>query len=121
MTTRARFQTPAPRGGVPLWSFRAKPKVNPDGFQTPAPRGGVPLANTIGERREQCLHVSNPCASGRCSSEQNRRPPKSRESRFQTPAPRGGVPLGGDVRDQDDLTCGFKPLRLGAVFLCLGG
>ena len=110
------FQTPAPRGGVPLdyyegigWSkpMRFKPLrlgavfLWPEGFsrhrhgimfQTPAPRGGVPLI--IYAERFSCIVV------------------------FQTPAPRGGVPL--EPTDWTFTTgeASFKPLRLGAVFLC---
>ena len=86
--------------------------------------------------------VSNPCASGRCSSGPPQRPQGPGKGEFQTPAPRGGVPLrllrgrwlhrrqvsnpcaSGRCSSDDiwhyfgDQPQCFKPLRLGAVFLC---
>ena len=62
-------------------------------FQTPAPRGGVPL---------------NPKYDVQLTG-----------TWFQTPAPRGGVPLkGAGYIFHSRNGQGFKPLRLGAVFLC---
>ena len=137
------FQTPAPRGGVPLAVQGAKPAPdqtvsNPCAsgrcssgelfyagcllvalFQTPAPRGGVPLLLL----RQLTVHtgvpVSNPCASGRCSSGQHVCTICGRRWKFQTPAPRGGVPLPARKAAHPRRWPCFKPLRLGAVFLCL--
>ena len=63
----------------------------PSSFQTPAPRGGVPL-----EGKGEDAIVS---------------------TKFQTPAPRGGVPLFQQITALAAYLAGFKPLRLGAVFL----
>ena len=138
------FQTPAPRGGVPLTPpVVATPKPTAP-FQTPAPRGGVPLARRRG-RPVAARPVSNPCASGRCSSGSHGRRTPDTSVWFQTPAPRGGVPLldgvyyyhEGVIKFQTPAprggvpllawpatlisrSKGFKPLRLGAVFLCRG-
>ena len=86
-------------------------------FQTPAPRGGVPLRSAHHRGHPGRRVVSNPCASGRCSSgwwfascsaaRVSFKPlrlgavflcwakgsARSRSCEFQTPAPRGGVPL----------------------------
>ena len=61
-------------------------------FQTPAPRGGVPLQPSANADHVPTQQVSNPCASGRCSS-------------------------GTTTVVQVDQFLSFKPLRLGAVFL----
>ncbi len=45
--------------GLPLRRFM---------FQTPAPRGGVPLPQVKNAKRTVLNMVSNPCASGPCSS-----------------------------------------------------
>ena len=134
------FQTPAPRGGVPL-NTRVMSTADPEEvsnpcasgrcssvgaaaesddlsgwFQTPAPRGGVPLV-CKGLSCATCFSVSNPCASGRCSSDKEIVSSNAIAAKFQTPAPRGGVPLAPRAPTRC-LPPGFKPLRLGAVFLC---
>ena len=85
-------------------------------FQTPAPRGGVPLGNEPSSA-DLGGSVSNPCASGRCSSVQGVGAQKLASSLFQTPAPRGGVPLIMAFGQRATEAASFKPLRLGAVFL----
>ena len=62
--------------------------------------------------------VSNPCASGRCSSARAEAHAYLDERMFQTPAPRGGVPLPNRKPFTRCDGGSFKPLRLGAVFLC---
>ena len=89
-------------------------------FQTPAPRGGVPL-DQKDPAKAAAVQVSNPCASGRCSSGSTLRRARRLAGRFQTPAPRGGVPLQGIISIDRPTPTGFKPLRLGAVFLCPQG
>jgi len=87
-------------------------------FQTPAPRGGVPLKVNRRNGRLGSGLVSNPCASGRCSSAAVNCLFAVGDLKFQTPAPRGGVPLGCQCQRAGGGQPGFKPLRLGAVFLC---
>ena len=86
------FQTPAPRGGVPLPNIMKEYKMNLSKFQTPAPRGGVPLEHRFDDTLKG-VDVSNPCASGRCSSVAGYATLLRCKEKFQTPAPRGGVPL----------------------------
>ena len=136
-----KFQTPAPRGGVPLKGDKANDPGASGKFQTPAPRGGVPLLDDRPpDRREEvrfkplrlgavflCFTaiatkrrpatVSNPCASGRCSSVLRWLWEADDRVVFQTPAPRGGVPLHRDTTHRKVPVACFKPLRLGAVFL----
>ena len=85
-------------------------------FQTPAPRGGVPLlilwllfAGVIG-------WVSNPCASGRCSSDARLQDRSRIPGRFK-PLRLGAVFLCASLGLETTPPWGFKPLRLGAVFL----
>ena len=61
------------------------------------------------------------CASGRCSSAGGHHRLCDWVARFQTPAPRGGVPLSCATLAAAATQTSFKPLRLGAVFLCFRG
>ena len=110
------FQTPAPRGGVPL-SGRCHQHVRPvQGFK-PLRLGAVFLCRLQQRRRLSQDLVSNPCASGRCSSVFRRTTFMLFLTLFQTPAPRGGVPLMATNFIGNPGLIRFKPLRLGAVFL----
>ena len=88
------FQTPAPRGGVPLPGEVLQPRPGGQRFK-PLRLGAVFLWDPYTLRETQFSLVSNPCASGRCSSEDIFRRGAVRGRKFQTPAPRGGVPLTG--------------------------
>ena len=88
-----KFQTPAPRGGVPL-SPGDTALSQPGSSFKPLRLGAVFLCCCPALRHARSGHVSNPCASGRCSSE--------------------GSPSHRMVGHSGS----FKPLRLGAVFLC---
>ena len=116
VNAESKFQTPAPRGGVPLSSgpgTRPKPRSS---FQTPAPRGGVPLegARALTQAQSQ---VSNPCASGRCSSGVSRIHCGRSVYCFK-PLRLGAVFLWRFCSIHSEAGGCFKPLRLGAVFLC---
>ena len=80
--------------------------------------GAVFLCSFDGLAPKGSRRVSNPCASGRCSSVNWSSAPNASAHRFQTPAPRGGVPLPTRVQVTTRSAASFKPLRLGAVFLC---
>ena len=60
------FQTPAPRGGVPL-DHRSLHRSRSFCFK-PLRLGAVFLCAAHRRRLHRLGHVSNPCASGRCSS-----------------------------------------------------
>ena len=110
------FQTPAPRGGVPL-KYTYGQKLIVEGRFKPLRLGAVFLwigiaVGTIVELasfkplRLGAVFLWNPPAAT----------PKPAPT-FQTPAPRGGVPLNPTVSWKGGDRIGFKPLRLGAVFL----
>ena len=86
------FQTPAPRGGVPLANGWGVP-LDLSMFQTPAPRGGVPLVFLTLAKNRASASFQTPAPRGgvplRCILCRGTVDSRS----FQTPAPRGGVPL----------------------------
>ena len=138
---RRKFQTPAPRGGVPLSCLYSpspefyscfKPlrlgavflcyiggRIDvPDRLSfKPLRLGAVFLCPGEGENIVLWGHVSNPCASGRCSSVTRTRTEPMNSPRFK-PLRLGAVFLWSSARQQQRRLTSFKPLRLGAVFLC---
>ena len=138
------FQTPAPRGGVPLGGDVILFNCEATAFQTPAPRGGVPLVSydlrdtfdwpsfkplrlgavflcswARGVVRP-VVGVSNPCASGRCSSAYHQGETVVATPNVSNPCASGrcsSVAFLGRSGGEPSPGC-FKPLRLGAVFLC---
>ena len=93
----ARFK-PLRLGAVFLWSNSEVVGQGIYAFQTPAPRGGVPLV-VLPASFDVESFVSNPCASGRCSSVDMKAETADNGTVFQTPAPRGGVPLATRASD----------------------
>ena len=111
------FQTPAPRGGVPLPIDAVRATTILNEVSNPCASGrcssGRPGSNlgTLGG-------VSNPCASGRCSS--GRRVVLRRRLARLVSNPCASGRCSSELRhifSSRHSVCRFKPLRLGAVFL----
>src|SRR5687768_5003691 len=89
---RQSFQTPSPRGGIPLRSDDHGYQQFSTVFHAPPPRGGIPLAFRLTAGRRKTI-VSNPFPSGRDSSVFGLVECPTNTHLFQTPSPRGGIPL----------------------------